>query len=391
MADDEQSRAGTRGHDLCMIIADLSAGGAQRVFSGLANHWAAAGLRICVVTMSRPEDDFFPLHPTIDRLSIGGLGASRGLIDQLRANLGRVARLRGAMRQAKAPCVVSFVGTMNILCILAAMGLGLRVVVSERNDPARQSLGRPWDTLRRWLYRRADAVTANSQGALDSLGTYVPEGRLALVPNPLPALPAGVVVDRSARRIVNVGRLNRQKAQDVLLRAFASARSSGSGRDWELVIVGEGEERAALERLSAELELGNAVRFTGRVDDPFEHYANAGIFALPSRYEGTPNALLEAMACGLPVIVSDSSAGPLDCVTHDQTGLVVSVDDVEALARALSVLMDDEALRGRLGEAAKSSLAGRNHAAAYGLWEGVLGLSVPAAGASARPQCEGGS
>lgn len=372
-----------------MIIADLGSGGAQRVFTDLANHWARAGVRICVVTMSRRDDDFFSLDPTVDRISIGGLAASRNLVDQLHANIGRLLSLRRAMRQARAKCVISFIGTVNILSVMAAVGLGVRLVICERNDPSRQSLGRPWDILRRWLYRRADVVTANSRGALDALRSFVPAAKLAFVPNPLPLPPAGRGADPDARRVLNVARLNQQKAQDVLLKAFAKVYAAGAPCDWQLVIVGEGEERENLVRLSEQLGIKDAVEFAGRVKDPYDYYSEAGLFALPSRHEGTPNALLEAMSIGLPVIVSDGSSGPLDYVVNDETGLVVAVDDVEALAQALARLMTDRALRCRLGEAARHRVNSGDRQAAYSAWQEAVGLDVPMPSSAEAPALSG--
>lgn len=366
-----------------MIIADLSAGGAQRVFSQLANHWADAGYRLCVVTMSQPADDFFQLNPEIDRISIGGFGSSRGLLDQITANFGRIRRLRRAMRQARARCIVSFIGTMNILCVLAAVGLRLRLVICERNDPSRQRLGRPWDELRRWLYRHADLITANSHGAIEELKAFVPESKLAYVANPEPTVEASVQADLSSRCVLNVGRLNRQKAQDVLIRAFAKARATAAG-DWRLVVVGEGEERENLQALACDLGIDDAVELVGRTDDPYVYYANAAIFALPSRYEGTPNVLLEAMTCGLPVIVSDASDGPLDYVRHEQTGLVVAVDDVDDLAHALSRLMQDVDVRGSLGGAAREFLKQRDRQAPFDAWTSALGLKRDGAAVESR-------
>jgi len=358
-----------------LVIADLSGGGAQRVMTQLANAWAERGHRLCVVTLSHPDSDFFRLDPRVSRRCIGGIGASSGAVAALWANLQRLRRLRAAIRASGAPCVVSFVGTMNILTVLATAGLGVRLVISERNDPARQSLGRGWDLLRRLLYPRADLVTANSKAALQSLAAFVPPRKLAFAPNPLAAPAADQPRPPRQQVILNVGRLTAQKAQDVLLAAFAALPEGA--RDWRLVIVGTGEAGPALQRQAEALGIADRVRLAGQVADPLPHYHSASIFVLPSRFEGTPNALLEAMANGLPAIVSDASGGPLEYVEDGETGLVVPADDPSALTTAMARLIGDNDLRARLGAAAQARLAAGGQLDALAAWEKLLGLTRP--------------
>lgn len=358
-----------RSADLVLVISDLGSGGAQRVLTTLANHWARAGRSIAAVTFSPESSDFFRLESSIQRICLGGFRESVSPLAGLVANLRRTGALRGAIRSIDAPTVVAFVAATNILVILATIGLGRRVVVCERNDPARQSLGRIWDWLRRRLYCWADVVTANTQGALAAMKGFVPEAKLVRLPNP-PAQTNSVANGTSKERmILGVGRLHRQKAYDVLLKAFARITP-----DWRLVLVGEGECRAELEALATSLGISGRVDFAGRVADPAPYYQAAQIFALPSRYEGMPNALLEAMNFGLAPVVSDGSSGPLEMVNDEESGLVVGVEDVPALANALSRLIEDEELRLRIGQAARMR-AGReefNHSVVE--WERVLEL-----------------
>jgi len=370
-------------HDICLVIADLSGGGGQRVLTQLAAAWSERGRRVCVVTFGTPQSDAFPLDPRATRVCLGGIGPSHGTLAALRANLARLLALRRAIRASRAPTVVSFIGTTNILTVLATMGLKVRVVISERNDPARQTLGRVWDHLRRLIYPRADVVTANSRAALDSLARFVPRRKLAFVANPLklPTQPPGT--ETRERTILNVGRLTTQKAQDVLLDGFAALGETA--RDWRLVIVGGGEAGDALHRQAEALGIARRVDFTGQVADPFPYYQRAGIFVLPSRFEGTPNALLEAMACGLPSIVSDASGGPLAYVENERTGLVVPADDAEALAAAMRRLITDEPLRARLAVAARERIAMHDADDALATWEDVLGWQHETPGPGTQP------
>jgi GalNAc-alpha-(1->4)-GalNAc-alpha-(1->3)-diNAcBac-PP-undecaprenol alpha-1,4-N-acetyl-D-galactosaminyltransferase len=361
----------SEGVELALVISDMGGGGAQRVLSVLANHWARLGRRLAVVTLAGEEDDFFTLDSAVRRVVIGGIGRRPGPLGRIWGNVLRIRNLRAALRRLRPKTVVGFVGTLNLLLILATRGLSLRVFISERNDPARQSLGRGWDLLRRLLYPLADGVTANSGNALRTLEAYVPKERLALVPNPLSPVVGDQRAELDGPLFLAVGRLHRQKAYDVLLRAMA--RLTESHPQWRLVVLGDGALRESLLAEAEALGVAGRVEWRGRVDDPFPYYRAAQVFVMPSRFEGTPNALLEAMSCGLPAVVSDTSGGALDYVVEEESGLVVRVEDAEALAAAMARLADDVALRERLGNEARRRVAACVLPEVVARWEQVLG------------------
>ena len=334
---------------------------------------ADQGRAVCVITLAMPDTDFFYLHATVERIVIGGRHRSPTRWHGLKANLGRILRLRAAIKRCGGDTVVGFVGTMNVLAVMACVGLKERVVVSERNDPKRQTLGMVWSTLRRLAYRFSDVVTANSQGAIDTLSQYVSSRKLAFLPNPVAALPP---VSRCSScqggAILTVGRLHHQKAYDVLLEAFA--RLVGVREASRLSIVGTGELETALRCQAERLGIAERVTWHGQVDDPTVFYRETALFVLASRYEGVPNAMLEAMAWGLPLIISDASPGPLEYVEHNVTGLVVPVEDPIALAKAMEQLMNDENLRNRLGQAAAARVQRCGLTEVLPIWEQVLEL-----------------
>ena len=133
----------------------------------------------------------------------------------------------------------------------------------------------------------------------------------------------------------------------MLIHAFTEATRSRDG--WDLVIAGDGPERQALAEIAAACGVADRVRLIGQQADIQHTYAAADIFALPSRFEGFPNALLEAMAAGLPAVAADCLAGPREIIRNEQNGLLVGTENVEALALALSRLITDASLRRRLG------------------------------------------
>lgn len=372
--------AGLAGRPVAVVIGDLGRGGAQRVAVNLVNAWIGQGRDVCVITMASAVVDAFALAPTVRRIALDLRQPARSALSALGANFGRILALRRAIGTSGCPVVVAFVGRTNVLTVLATRGLGRRVIISERNDPARQSLGRAWDWLRRLTYPLADMVTANSRGALAALARWVPADRLALVRNPLAPPPNDDRTEFGQPTILHVGRLSHQKAQDILLRAFAAFAAAHP--DWRLMIVGDGKSADDLHALAAQLGIAERVTWLPHIDDPFPHYRGADMFVLASRYEGTPNALLEAMSCGCAAIVSDASQGPLEYVEHDVTGLVVPSDAPGPLAAALARLADDAGLRARLGRAARQRVADLGIDRVVWQWNALLdGAAVSPVGA----------
>jgi glycosyltransferase involved in cell wall biosynthesis len=139
-------------------------------------------------------------------------------------------------------------------------------------------------------------------------------------------------------------------------------------------VVGDGPERSSLEELAEQLGVADRVSFLGFHSDPFCHLDVAAVFVLPSRFEGMPNALLEAMSLGLAVIVTDASPGPLEVVEHGVSGLVVPSDNPAALAAALFQLAGDPDLRCRLGAAAKERIVAMDWPQLEAVWRSVLAL-----------------
>lgn len=385
----------SREHDIALVTSHMGGGGAQRVMLNLIRVWSKQGLRICLITSLSEESDKYPLPANITRLSatrssmwillnavhkryVESTSWIRAVLRIHRAILRvlcvvhDVRVLRKALRTADSPVVLAFLTFNNVNTILASAGFNIRVVVSERIDPEKQSANWPWHVLRRWLYRYADAVTANSRGALKSMESYVPKSKLFFVPNPVSFASAPVRHSRQEKIILNVGRLTRQKAQDVLLRAYA--RVTTEIPEWQLVIVGHGHDKDKLRALASSLGLSGRVMWIDWTTEIEKCYEKAGIFVLPSRYEGTPNALLEAMSFGLPSIVTDGSPGPLEHIADGENGLVVPVDDEKRLADAILRLTASRELRDRMGDSARRTIGSLNNDDVQDAWSVVLGL-----------------
>ena len=190
----------------------------------------------------------------------------------------------------------------------------------------------------------------------------IPEGAGTGPPPPGLSLPCVLIV----------GRLVAQKNHDVLLEAIA--RLPPELGHWRLAVVGTGELVEALRARADALQVSTRVDWFGRAADPYSFYRHATVFALPSRYEGMPNALMEAMRFGMPPIVGDASPGPLEVVHHGRSGLVVPTGDADALAAAITRLATDPELRRTLGAAARREMARFGPDEAMAVWDDIAGL-----------------
>jgi len=205
--------------------------------------------------------------------------------------------------------------------------------------------------LGRLAVEGADCVISNSWRGIEALRSMIRRIPSPLViPNIVPALgrakPAG---ETDAPRVVAVGTLKRLKGFDVLLRALAPIHSEG--HDFELLIAGEGPERANLQRLTTDFGLAKCVRFLGEISDVPSLLSDAHLAVHPSRSEGLSNAVLEAMGEGLPVVATAVGGTP-EMIVDGSRGLLVPPDDPPALTNAIRCLLRDPQLRGRLGQEA---------------------------------------
>jgi GalNAc-alpha-(1->4)-GalNAc-alpha-(1->3)-diNAcBac-PP-undecaprenol alpha-1,4-N-acetyl-D-galactosaminyltransferase len=358
---------------VCFFIWGLRAAGAERVLSFLANGWSVKGWRVVILTMENGRTEpFYPLARAIEVQSLDLLEDSTSLLSGLSNNFRRLSGIRRAIREARPDVLIAFIDKANILAVLASRGLGVPVVISERTDPSRRTLGRLWNTLRDLAYPLADAVVFQSQAVLEWFPMRV-QDKGVVIPNPVlappPRHPPGAGRE-GPFRLVAIGRLASVKGFDILLRAFAEASRQVPG--WTLDIWGEGPEREALQDQAVGLGLQELVCFPGLTNRPFEVLRGADLFVLPSRAEGFPNALVEAMACGLPVVSTDFGGAAREIIRDGVDGLLVRPEDPVALAAALANLMSDAGARARLAARAGEVVQRFSGERVMALWEGVI-------------------
>ena len=352
---------------LVAIIPALTLGGAERSLVKLINaimpHLDNASI-ICFGLMD--SDIVFDLDKKCSVICFGGASSS---------SINTVLKTISILRKERPNIILGWSTYANLVAILAATTVPRsKLFISERcYTPHLFSRTNTFSPRRRIvlslvknLYRFADVVTANSQGSIRFLRRYVggkPVYRV--LPNIIDVeqinkkvlgdVPVGCFPHNSPR-IIAVGRLDRQKGFDILLRALAQVRRS---HDWGITIVGEGPESQALRTLAADLCISASIHWVGRVSNPFPLYSQSDLVVVPSRFEGFPNVLLEAMICGKATISADCKTGPRELTQDGLCGILFPVEDYQSLADQIMRLGCDQHFRAALGEAAKESVIRR--------------------------------
>lgn len=332
---------------IAVFLPSLQGGGAERTMLTLANGFAARGLVVDLV-LSDAHGTY--LADVSSGVRIVDLGCQRVF-----ASLPRLIRY---LRRERPQALLSALSHANIVAICAGFfaRTGTRIVVSERAtlsailEVASSARQRLLPKLMRWLYPAADRVVAVSQGVADDLAAVLglARDRIAVIYNPV--VTAGLLQrSREPLRhrwfsakdgppvVLAVGRLGAEKDFATLIRAFAKLRAQ---RDARLVILGEGELRDELSRLVHRLGLHEDVELPGFAANPFAFMRHASLFVLSSRTEGLPGVLIEAMACGAPVVSTECPSGPAEILENGKWGTLVPVGNVEALAEAMAATLD---------------------------------------------------
>jgi GalNAc-alpha-(1->4)-GalNAc-alpha-(1->3)-diNAcBac-PP-undecaprenol alpha-1,4-N-acetyl-D-galactosaminyltransferase len=355
---------------ITFVLGGLVGGGAEKVASILIGEWYSRGYEITLITRLGTEEDFFRVPSGINRIVLGGEGESANKFIALFKNIPYIWKLRDAIKQIDSPVLISFLTKSNIHTLLATIGLGVRVIISERNDTTRQIYPWPWPLLRKWLYTYSNKVTANSNIALNGMKEYVPVNKLHYIPNPV-FIPNEKALPHKSKLILNVGRLVPQKAQSILFEGFSKLDKS-LRNEWRCEVLGDGEERINLESKIRQLQISENTELHGLVSNPSDYYKRAGIFVLPSEYEGTPNVLLEAMAHGLPCIVSDCLPGALEYITNGENGFTFKAGDANDLSLKIEVLIKDPDLRKRMGKKSVERVEHLSVENVLQIWEKII-------------------
>ncbi|HEY0668398.1 MAG TPA: glycosyltransferase [Sphingobacteriaceae bacterium] len=331
------------------LINTLQAGGAERVVSTLAINFHNRKIPVTIVCLNKAK----PAFKLPDDLKVVYLVKRNSNIISMRMFYAVLifCKLTWLLISKKPDCVISFMTTANLWTGITCMLTHTDYIVSERTTPDHTI--NTFRGIRKWFslltYKNAKAVVLPSKGIENSLKTNAGFKTLKnyrIIKNPVNSCgDLSSTKVNNKRFILGVGRLSYEKGFDQLISAY---KESGA-KDIDLIIAGDGIERGRLIQQIESLDLQSNVKLVGQKENLQDYYSQAELFVLPSRNEGYPNALIEAMSMGCTCIAMDCEFGPAEIIKHNKNGLLIKDKDLSKLSGAISLLLKDQALKERLG------------------------------------------
>jgi glycosyltransferase involved in cell wall biosynthesis len=327
-----------------------SRGGAERVISNLCNSWPNKEDQLFVLTCFS-SDSRYKLNDDISAhvLIPSKLYRNRGKIKTLPV---LCKKYKKYIEKIHPDVIISFLPEPCIIASLMRKQLGIALIGSERSNPYYQYKNRFMKLLINIMYSRADGFVFQTEGAKEYFNRKI-QDKSVIIGNPLEdKLILGNKRTPRRREVVCVGRITPEKNYLMLVKAFAKVHKKNP--DIILKIYGHKDKSIGLEDLINSEGLEGTIRLMGEVNNVQEEIRDAGLFVQSSKSEGMPNALMEAMALGLPVIATDCpSGGPRQLIKNGYNGLLVENDNPDALADAIITLINDDDLADKLGNEAK--------------------------------------
>lgn len=326
---------------IALFIPSLRGGGAERVMVNLANEFSERGIFVDLV-VANVEGPYIDIVST--KVNIVNLSQAKVLFS--------LPKLVKYLRCSSPSVLLSTMSHANVIAILATMLTGNknRIYVREANTISQIFLKKSsvnrffWYTLLRFFYKKATAVIAPSQGVASDFEREISlnSGTVNVIYNPVVTPELAILANEKLTHpwlespcspvLLAVGRLTLQKDYPTLLKAFKIVREK---IDAKLIILGEGEDRGKLEHMAIDLGVSDYVDMYGFVKNPFNFMKSADLFVLSSLWEGLPNTLIQAMACGCQVVATDCPSGPLEILNNGEHGSLVPVGDEGRLSVAI--------------------------------------------------------
>lgn len=350
-------------------------GGSTRVVSNLCHGWIRRGWSVHLIVASG-DTQAFPIPAAVRVHRLAARHKRRGLMG-LWDNFSHVRSLGRVVRDESLNAVLAVSAVANIHLAQADLPAQVVRVGSEHSYAPHFPLPFYKELFRRWAYPQLDAVVCPTEEAANHLAESYPRSRTRGIPNWLTwPLPKGdglnsTEIRRPKRKVfLACGRFDKLKGFSRLIAMFEGLTHRLP--DWDLVIVGDGEDRELLKAHVARAKLGDRVFFPGWASDMESVFRSADVFVFPSVSEGFALVLAEAMACGLPCVSYDCKVGPSEIIRDGVDGVLIPVGDEAAFSAAMLRLAESVIERGRLASACKEILNRLSEDAVHPLWEKVL-------------------
>ncbi|MCL8005995.1 glycosyltransferase family 4 protein [Gelidibacter japonicus] len=335
------------------IISNLGGGGAERVLALMVNSLAKnKSNKISVITLFQDKEEYI-LDPSINRVKLKQTSFIPSHTLRSIVNLSRYYKTKSN----RPDVIVSFVTLTNLITIIVAKLFSIKIIAQEHNSHLRYMKGRKriTDFTKKYLYKRADVITVLTSFDVEFYSNH--GANVYVMPNPCSFKSIRENTHIREKTILAVGHLNRyhHKGFDNLIKLIAPLLKKHT--QWHLKIAGAGDEGLKyLKQLATEHKIVDKIIFTGFIDDISKIMYESSIFILPSRFEGLPMVLLEAMSQGMACISYDCKTGPSDIIENEKNGLLIEDQNLAKMQKGLSDLIINEELRIRLSNEGIKSL-----------------------------------
>ena len=331
-----------------LLIPDMGPGGAERVMSTLANRWAEEKRDVTLVLVTdNSKTSIYRLAPSLRVIDLGYRG--KGCLQRIYGKVLSFFRFLRLVRRERPDAVLSFLTQANVMNVFTHVFVRYRCVISERDNMYH---GLFFDLFIRSMFRFADGIIAQTTMSKDRLSEKTGNQAIEVIPNPIDVRRFSKSEPQNEQKIIiNLGRLIPEKGQNCLISVFASL--SKDFPEWRLAVYGAGPLKENLKKLAESLAVIDRVEIHDPSPEVPELLANSSIFAFPSFSEGFPNSLAEAMIAGKACVSFDCDCGPRDMIENGVNGILIPVDDTNALKKSLRSLMESPELRRSMGERAR--------------------------------------
>ncbi len=350
---------------LLFYINTLGFGGAERVISNLANQFSMDNFQVYLV-LSFPRDREYLINKSVNKYYL----EKEEIIDNfVKRNISRTKRLRELIKELMPDVVVSFMAEPNFRAIVASLGLKIPVIISVRNDPNKEYAGKKYYYAQKFLFPFANGYVFQTEDAKNWFPKKIQRKSTIILNQVAPDF--FNMEKKSEDYYVAVGRLTKQKNYSMMIKGFQKFLSQHPQE--QLYIYGEGEDRQMFQKMIDDYSLEKNIHLMGRTENVPEILSHAKAFVMTSNYEGMPNAMLEAMAVGVPVIVTDCPCGGSRMIiSHQKNGFLIPTNDVDALCSALNRLNEDADLRNFIARESKKTAEHFRPAAVYQQWKDYI-------------------
>jgi len=327
---------------IAFLIHNLSSGGSERATCALANFFYCNNNDVTIITIDGSAS-FYPLEEGITKIFLNMPAIPKGSpVKKVIAILKRFLAIRKNVKAFSPQVLIGMSHIMSFYAVSATMFTKTKSIGTERSNPYIYQNSKPFSLLRRLTSRLADGFVHQTKRASEFFPKNTMKKSIVIpnaVFNPLVSNIKQPFIRE--KTITAMGRLNYAKGFDILIDAFS--RIEDQIKDYKLVIYGEGDEKESIEKLIKVKNLTDRVELPGAVPDAIINISKSSLFVLSSRFEGMPNALMEAMACGVPCISTKCPMGPEELIEDGVNGLLVPVEDAESIANAIiEVIMNKD-------------------------------------------------